>query len=144
MDWHKKAQGVDGFEPKDDPGVHSVTKIYNYFKKHGYNTIVMGASFRNIGQILALAGSDLLTISPALLAELAEADGEITRSLNPEAASASDLEKISLDESTFRFLHNEDAMAVEKTAHGIRAFSADIVKLEALIASMLQPELAMA
>lgn len=135
-DWYKKDTGID-YKGAEDPGVQSVTKIYNYYKKFGYKTEVMGASFRNKGQITELAGCDLLTISPGLLGELAEASEEIQEKLTQSGAESSDLEKISLDESSFRFLHNEDAMATEKTAQGIRAFSADIVKLEKLIEGML-------
>ncbi len=132
LDWYKKSTGKD-YAPADDPGVVSVTKIYSYYKKFGYKTEVMGASFRNKGEILELAGCDLLTISPALLAELAASDEPVTRRL-PNLDSSSDLQKIHLDEKTFRFQLNEDAMATEKTAEGIRTFSADIVKLEQLIA----------
>ncbi len=135
-DWYKAQTGTE-YVGAEDPGVQSVTKIYNYYKKFGYNTEVMGASFRNKGQITELAGSDLLTISPNLLAELAASEEEIEVKLTPEAAAASDLEKISLNEAEFRFLYNEDAMATEKTAQGIRAFSADIVKLENLITELM-------
>ena len=119
------------------PASISVTRIYNYYKKFGYETEVMGASFRNIGQIVYLAGSDLLTISPNLLEELSKAFEPITRKLSPEIAKASDAEKITLDEKAFRFEFNEDPMAVDKTAEGIRKFSADIGKLEKLIASRI-------
>ncbi len=135
-DWYKANTGKD-YKGADDPGVQSVTRIYNYFKKFGYETEIMGASFRNTGQIIHLAGSDLLTISPNLLEELSKSVEPITRALNLEAAKASDAEKITLDEKTFRFDFNEDPMAVDKTAEGIRKFSADIVKLEKLIASKL-------
>lgn len=135
-DWYKANTGKD-YKGADDPGVQSVTRIYNYFKKFGYETEVMGASFRNTGQIIHLAGSDLLTISPNLLEELSKSFEPITRVLNPESAKASDEQKISLDEKTFRFDFNEDPMAVDKTAEGIRKFSADIVKLEKLIASKM-------
>jgi transaldolase len=136
LDWHKAATGKD-FQGDEDPGVISVRAIYNYYKKFGYKTEVMGASFRNKGEILALAGCDLLTISPGLLGELQASDEPITARLTAEEAAASSHEKISLNESAFRFALNEDAMATEKTAHGIRAFSADIVKLEKLIEDML-------
>ena len=133
-DWFK-ATNKREYTGAEDPGVQSVTTIYNYYKKFGHKTEVMGASFRNISQIIELAGSDLLTISPALLAELKNNTGTVERKLNEADAKASDLEAVQLDEKTFRYLLNEDAMATEKTAQGIRAFSADIVKLEKLIAS---------
>ncbi|MDA7598088.1 transaldolase [bacterium] len=132
LDWHKKATGND-FTGADDPGVQSVTEIFNYYKKFGYKTEVMGASFRNTGEIVELAGCDLLTIGPNLLEELQNTDGELTLKLDADKAADLDLEKIELDENTFRFEFNEDAMATEKTAEGIRNFSADIVKLEKLI-----------
>ncbi len=134
LDWHKKATG-ETYEGAADPGVISVTEIYNYYKKFGYKTEVMGASFRNTGEILELAGCDLLTISPALLQELAENDGAVNRKLDP--SNTSDLDQISLDEKDFRYALNEDAMATEKTAEGIRNFAADIVKLEKLIAERI-------
>ncbi len=133
LDWHKKNAGRD-FAPAEDPGVKSVTQIYTYYKKHGYTTEVMGASFRNKGEILELAGCDLLTIAPALLAELKASTGPVVRKLDPAKAAAADVGKVSFDEKSFRFALNEDAMATEKTAEGIRLFSADIVKLEQLIA----------
>jgi transaldolase len=135
-DWYKANTGKD-YKGADDPGVESVTRIYNYYKKFGHETEVMGASFRNTNQIIYLAGCDLLTISPNLLEELSKSVEPITRKLSPEIAKASDAEKITLDEKTFRFQFNEDPMAVDKTAEGIRKFSADIVKLEKLIASRL-------
>ncbi len=135
-DWYKKDTGID-YTGAEDPGVQSVTEIYNYYKKFGYKTEVMGASFRNTSQITELAGCDLLTISPGLLEELQNTAGEVTEKLNTKSAQNSDQEKLSLDEQTFRFLLNEDAMATEKTAQGIRAFSADIVKLEKLISDKL-------
>jgi len=134
-DWYKKETGKE-YVGDEDPGVQSVAKIYNYYKKHGYKTEVMGASFRNVGQITSLAGCDLLTISPGLLKELQDSSEPLEQKLNAEAPVC-DLEKISLDEKAFRLELNEDAMATEKTAQGIRAFSADIVKLEKLIASMV-------
>jgi transaldolase len=136
LDWHKAATKKD-YAPAEDPGVVSVTAIYNYYKKFGYRTEVMGASFRNKGEITELAGCDLLTISPALLAELASSTDPISRKLDADAAKSADIERLNLDEKTFRFLVNEDAMATEKTAEGIRKFSADIVKLEQLIAGKL-------
>ncbi|HSP41350.1 MAG TPA: transaldolase [Luteolibacter sp.] len=131
-DWYKTSTGKD-YQGDDDPGVQSVTRIYQYYKKHGYPVEVMGASFRNIGQIQSLAGCDLLTISPGLLAELQAADAPLERHLKPEDAASLDIPRVSYDEPSFRFALNEDAMATEKTAQGIRAFSADIVKLEALV-----------
>jgi transaldolase len=136
LDWHKKSTGKD-YAPTEDPGVVSVTKIYNYYKKFGYQTEVMGASFRNVGEILELAGSDLLTISPALLEELAKAKGPVTRKLVPEAAAKGDLQKIHLDEKAFRWLHNEDQMATEKLSEGIRAFAVDSLKLEKVVSEKL-------
>jgi transaldolase len=129
-DWHKKQRGAE-IPPDADPGVQSVTKIYHYYKKHGYATQVMGASFRRLEQIVRLAGCDLLTISPDLLEELQNAAGEITPALTPEAARASAEPKLHLDEKTFRWMHNEDAMAVEKLSEGIRRFYEDARKLEA-------------
>jgi len=135
-DWYKKAEGRD-YAGAEDPGVQSVTEIFNYYKKFGYPTEVMGASFRNVGQIIELAGCDLLTISPKLLEELQNSDDSIAQKLDASAAKSMDIEKVVCDEKNFRWLMNEDAMATEKTAEGIRKFSADIVKLEALIASMV-------
>ena len=136
LDWFKATTGKD-YQGHEDPGVQSVTQIYSYYKKFGYQTQIMGASFRNKGEILALAGCDLLTISPGLLAELQASTEPVTRFLSPETAAATDIERLHLDEKSFRFLFNEDAMAVEKTADGIRKFSADIVKLERLVAPLL-------
>ena len=132
LDWHKKSTGKD-YSPAEDPGVKSVTEIYNYYKKFGHATEVMGASFRNKGEITELAGCDLLTISPALLGELKASTEPLTRKLDPARAKAADLKKVSFDEKGFRLAINEDAMATEKTAEGIRVFAADIVKLEQLI-----------
>ncbi len=132
LDWHKKNAGKD-FVGADDPGVKSVSQIYTYYKKFGYKTEVMGASFRNKGEILELAGCDLLTIAPPLLAELKASNDTVVRKLDPSNAASTELKKVSFDEKTFRFALNEDAMATEKTAEGIRLFSADIVKLEQLI-----------
>jgi len=132
LDWYKANTGMD-YQGDEDPGVQSVTRIYQYYKKHGYPVEVMGASFRNIGEIQSLAGCDLLTISPGLLAELRATDAPLARRLNPEDAADLDIPRVSFDESSFRFALNEDAMATEKSAHGIRAFSADIVKLEDLV-----------
>jgi transaldolase len=135
-DWFKKDTGID-YQGAADPGVQSVGSIYSYYKKFGHPTEVMGASFRNAGQIRELAGCDLLTISPGLLEELSASTDPLERKLDPEAARSSDIQKLDLDEKSFRFLLNEDAMATEKTAEGIRRFSADIVTLENLIESML-------
>ncbi|MCG8601368.1 MAG: transaldolase [Verrucomicrobiales bacterium] len=135
-DWYKKETGNE-YTGADDPGVQSVQEIYSYYRKFGYETEVMGASFRNTGQILELAGCDLLTISPGLLEELQNSDEPVEKKLDAEAAANADIEKIDLDEKTFRYLLNEDAMATEKTAQGIRAFAADIVKMEELIAEKL-------
>lgn len=136
LDWHKKSTGKD-FAPTEDPGVLSVRAIYNYYKKYGHPTEVMGASFRNIGEIQELAGCDLLTISPALLGELQKNTDPLARKLQPESAAASDMAKLDLDEKKFRWLFNEDAMATEKTAEGIRMFNADAMKLEKFIAERL-------
>ena len=130
LDWHKKATGRNDYPPAEDPGVVSVTKIFNYYKKFGHQTEVMGASFRNVAEILELAGCDLLTISPNLLDEMQKAPGTVTRKLDATAARASALEKITLDEKAFRWLHNEDQMATEKLSDGIRVFAADTLKLE--------------
>ena len=130
LDWHKKAAGRNDYPPAEDPGVVSVTKIFNYYKKFGHQTEVMGASFRNVAEILELAGCDLLTISPNLLDEMQKAPGTVTRKLDATAARASALEKITLDEKAFRWLHNEDQMATEKLSDGIRVFAADTLKLE--------------
>jgi transaldolase len=133
LDWYKKNTGKD-YAAAEDPGVKSVTEIYNYYKKFGYATEVMGASFRNTGEITELAGCDLLTISPQLLGELQASTAPLTRKLDPAKAHAADLKKVSFDEKGFRLALNEDAMATEKTAEGIRVFAADIVKLEQLVA----------
>jgi len=133
MDWYKKHEGRDGYAPQDDPGVHSVTRIYNYYKKHGYPTEVMGASFRNAGEILELAGCDLLTISPDLLRELHDGQGSLERKLSPESAQSLGEDKLSLDEKAFRWMLNEDQMATEKLSDGIRLFAADAVKMERVI-----------
>ena len=135
-DWHRQARKVEDIALEDDPGVASVTRIYNYYKKHGYPTQVMGASFRKTGQIVALAGCDLLTIAPDLLEKLSGADGEIPRKLSPETARQQSIARIDLDEKTFRWMHNEDAMATDKLAEGIRRFDADARKLERLITSL--------
>lgn len=135
LDWYKGHTGQE-YTAETDPGVLSVRSIYNYYKHFGYGVQIMGASFRNVGEILALAGCDLLTISPNLLAELAATQGELSPALSPELAAATPQERIPADEKSFRFLFNEDAMATEKTAEGIRRFSADIRKLEQLLLSL--------
>lgn len=134
MDWYKKAEGRD-FAPQEDPGVLSVQRIYRYYKTHGYKTIVMGASFRNTGEIEELCGCDRLTIAPTLLAELQAADGELTPKLSPEQKSEE--AKLHLEEKDFLWLHNEDAMASEKLSEGIRLFNRDLIKLKELIAQKL-------
>lgn len=130
LDWYKKEQHFNSSDPAADPGVVSVTEIYNYYKKFGYATEVMGASFRNKGEITALAGCDLLTISPGLLRELEESDETLELKLDAEKAGKMELKKIPADEKNFRWLMNEDAMATEKLAEGIRKFTADLLKLE--------------
>ncbi len=135
LDWHKARNPAGDFAGAKDPGVVSVTQIYAYYKKFGYKTEVMGASFRNTGEILELAGCDLLTISPELLQKLADTEGAVERKLSPEAAASAELQKLSLDENAFRLALNEDAMATEKLSEGIRLFCADAVKLEQLVAT---------
>lgn len=134
-DWYKKSTGNE-YTGADDPGVQSVKRIYNYYRKFGYKTEVMGASFRNTSQIIELAGCDLLTISPELLQKLAESDEPLTRKLSPEASNDADLEKLTLDEKTFRTQLNDDAMATEKLSEGIRAFCTDAGKLDKLIEAL--------
>ncbi len=131
-DWFKAANKRD-YAAAEDPGVQSVREIYTYYKHFGYETEVMGASFRNVGQILELAGCDLLTISPELMKELSESHGTVDRKLAPEKAQSADLKRLEIDEKKFRYLVNENAMATEKTADGIRKFAADIAKLEEFI-----------
>lgn len=135
-DWYKKDTGKE-YTGADDPGVQSVHEIYTYYRKFGYDTEVMGASFRNTSQIIELAGCDLLTIGTNLLEELQNTEGTIEKKLDAGDAATADIEKLELDEKTFRYLLNDDAMATEKTAQGIRAFSADIVKMEDLVESKL-------
>lgn len=136
LDWYVE-HTKKTYEPKEDPGVLSVTRVYNYYKKFGYKTQVMGASFRNTGEIRELAGSDLLTISPKLLQELAASDTPLKRVLDPKVAAQSDLEKISLTEAMFRWQMNEDQMATDKLSDGIRKFAADTRKLESLIKGLM-------
>ena len=135
-DWFKAANQRD-YAGAEDPGVQSVREIYTYYKHFGYETEVMGASFRNAGQILELAGCDLLTISPELMKELSQSHGAVNRKLAPENAKSADLKRLEIDEKKFRYLVNEDAMATEKTAEGIRKFAADIAKLEKFIAGKI-------
>ncbi len=137
LDWHKKSTGVAAYAPSEDPGVLSVTRIYSYYKKYGYTTEVMGASFRNKEEILELAGCDLLTIAPSLLEELQSGAGTVVPKLTPALAAGSKLEKIALNESAFRWQHNEDAMATEKLSEGIRLFTVDTLKLEKFLATQL-------
>ena len=129
-DWYCKERGVKDIPADDDPGVTSVTRIYDYYKKFDYKTQVMGASFRKVDQIVHLAGCDLLTISPHLLEQMEKTEGSVSRRLSVETAKASAAQKIHLDEKTFRWMHNDDAMATEKLAEGIRKFYADARKLE--------------
>ena len=129
-DWYKKEHGGEEMPPDEDPGVASVTRIYNYYKKYGYKTQVMGASFRNLNQIIRLAGCDLLTISPELLDQLEHSDGTLDRKLEPVKAKTSTDALLLLDEKTFRWMHNEDPMATEKLAEGIRKFNSDAQHLE--------------
>jgi len=135
-DWYRKSRGVEDIAPADDPGVASVTRIYEYYKKFGYRTQVMGASFRKTTQITDLAGCDLLTISPDLLQKLAATTGEVEAKLTVAGARSSTIERMPLDEPAFRWQHNEDAMATEKLAEGIRAFDSDARKLAALVAAL--------
>lgn len=137
-DWYKAANKRE-YTGAEDPGVQSVREIYTYYKKFGYETEVMGASFRNVSQIIELAGCDLLTISPDLLAKLAASEDPVERKLSPDQAREAEVKRLALDEKTFRYLVNEDAMATEKTAEGIRKFSADIVKLEKYVAAKIKP-----
>ena len=136
-DWFKAANKHD-YVGAEDPGVQSVREIYTYYKHFGYETEVMGASFRNVGQILELAGCDLLTISPELMKKLSASDDLVDQKLIPANAKTADLERLELDEKKFRYLLNEDAMATEKTAEGIRKFAADIAKLEKVVRSKIK------
>ncbi len=140
-DWYKKEAGGREIDPEKDPGVSSVTRIYNYYKKYDYKTQVMGASFRNINQIVRLAGCDLLTISPDLLDELEHSAGILDRYLDPARAQASQHERMHLTEKSFRWMHNEDAMATEKLAEGIRKFNSDARRLEEFALSQVAVEI---
>ncbi len=137
LDWYKKKTGRAEYPGPEDPGVMSVTKIYNYYKKFGYPTEVMGASFRNIGEIIELAGCDLLTISPALLQELQNTSGELKRKLDPAIAATLDIERVSMDEATFRQMHAADEMASEKLEEGIKGFTKALETLEDLLTQRL-------
>jgi len=137
LDWYKKDTGRDSYAPSEDPGVISVTDIYNYYKKFGYKTEVMGASFRNVGEITELAGSDLLTIAPSLLAELQATEGELPRKLDPENAANLDIEKIVVDKETFDRMHAENRMATDKLAEGISGFTTALESLESILAERL-------
>jgi len=136
LDWYKKDTGKD-YTGADDPGVQSVTKIYNYYKKFGYKTQVMGASFRNIGEIIELAGCDLLTISPQLLAELEKTQADLPRKLDPAIAKTLPIERVVVDKAAFKRMHAEDRMATDKLREGIEGFSAALVNLEKLLAKRL-------
>lgn len=137
-DWYKKERKVEDIAPEEDPGVQSVTRIYNYYKKFGYPTQVMGASFRKVEQITGLSGCDLLTIAPDLLDKLEKTPGEVSRRLSVESAKANTAEKLAMDEKTFRWMHNEDAMATDKLAEGIRKFHVDGRKLEEYVLALVE------
>jgi transaldolase len=137
LDWYKKDTGRDSYEPAEDPGVLSVTEIYNYYKKFGYKTEIMGASFRNVGEIVELAGCDLLTIAPSLLAELQSTEANLERKLNPENAANAAIEKLSIDKATFDRMHTENRMAKDKLAEGIDGFSKALVSLEEILEARL-------
>ena len=138
LDWYKKDSGRDSYPSHEDPGVISVTTVYNYYKKFGYSTEVMGASFRNIGEITELAGVDLLTIAPALLDELQSTEGDLPRKLDPQTAANASIDRISMDKATFDKMHDENRMANEKLAEGIEGFSKALVSLEELLAERLE------
>ncbi len=137
LDWYKKDTGRDSYAPAEDPGVLSVTEVYNYYKKFGYKTEVMGASFRNVGEIVELAGCDLLTIAPSLLAELQSTEGNLERKLDPKNAANASIEKISIDKATFDRMHAENRMASEKLAEGIEGFTKALESLEEILAARL-------
>lgn len=137
FDWYVQHTGQKSFEPLEDPGVKSVTQVFNYYKKFGYKTVVMGASFRNIDQVKALAGCDLLTVSPALLEELSNSNDPVQQNLSEAIAKKHDIDKITLDEKSFRWQLNEDQMATDKLSDGIRKFAADAIKLENIIKQRL-------
>lgn len=137
LDWYKKDTGRDSYAPAEDPGVLSVTEIYNYYKKFGYKTEVMGASFRNVGEIVELAGCDLLTIAPSLLAELESTEGDLERKLDAENAVSASIEKLTIDKATFDSMHTENRMASEKLAEGIDGFTKALESLEEFLAARL-------
>ncbi len=137
LDWYKKDTGRDSYEPAEDPGVLSVTEIYNYYKKFGYKTEVMGASFRNVGEIVELAGCDLLTIAPSLLAELQSTEANLERKLNPENAANAIIEKLTIDKATFDRMHADNRMASDKLAEGIDGFTKALESLEEILAARL-------
>lgn len=137
LDWYKKDTGRDSYAPAEDPGVLSVTEVYNYYKKFGYKTEVMGASFRNIGEIVELAGCDLLTIAPSLLAELQSTEGNLERKLDPKNAANASIEKLTIDKATFDRMHAENRMASEKLAEGIDGFTKALESLEEFLAARL-------
>lgn len=137
LDWYVSNTATKTYAADEDPGVVSVTQIYNYYKKFGYKTVVMGASFRNVGEIKALAGCDLLTISPKLLAELGDSTDAVPQRLDAAAAKKARLEKITVDEAKFRWLLNEDQMATDKLSDGIRKFAADSRKLETMLRGLI-------
>jgi transaldolase len=138
LDWYKKAEGRESYPAHEDPGVLSVSKIFHYYKHFGYETEVMGASFRNTGEILELAGCDLLTIAPKLLEELESTETVVEKKLDSEASASADIERIHVDEKSFRWMLNEDAMATEKLAEGIRNFTKDFDKLDLFISEHFQ------
>jgi transaldolase len=137
LDWHKAHSGKSSYAPSEDPGVVSVTTIYNYFKHFGYNTEIMGASFRNMGEIVELAGCDLLTIAPKFLAELSKTTGTLERKLDPLAARGMNITKIAMDEAIFRRMHEEDRMSNDKLVEGVDGFSKSLVHLEQVLAARL-------
>ncbi|HYE37095.1 transaldolase [Methylocaldum sp.] len=137
LDWYKKDTGRDSYPPAEDPGVLSVTQVYNYYKKFGYKTEVMGASFRNIGEITELAGCDLLTIAPSLLGELQSTEGDLPRKLDPNKAANASIEKITMDKATFDRMHTENRMASDKLSEGIDGFTKALESLEGILATRL-------
>jgi len=137
LDWYKKSTGKESYPPAEDPGVKSVTTIYNYYKHFGYKTVVMGASFRNLGEITELAGCDLLTIAPKFLEELSKTEGDLQRKLDPEKAKSLKIERITLDEADFRKMHAADQMATDKLDEGVKDFTKAMVSLEKLLGDRL-------